>query len=399
MANPFLNNAEYSVAEKVHGPLKRFGIYLGKVEYIDDPMQLGRVCVRIPAIHGPETLTTTENLPWAAPCNTFGGGSGYGSFMIPPVGSMVWIAFDGGDVNFPVVLGTLPIAPVGGRKMLRDSNLKHPLGTQSMTQTSDKPWTTPPTNESPTEYLQMVRAHPETYVPFKSPKGASLVVEDRDEAERTRLTDRSGQGLIMTSPITRGNNVNNKAQRKLQNSDEGNSLPAESLVERLASLTLVDAGSQSIEFVTKKANQPSDHPDVVNDYHGRIRIISRQPSTSSEADGTESTRSGHKETEGENSVVLDMSGSDHRFTIELQKDGEVNTLIHLDSKDGSITIDTPNNIVLSSNNIKLNGNVSVSGNLLVGGVQINNKDLLVSGDLLYNPADVAEVDGNPNPTV
>ena len=399
MANPFSNNAEQTMFDKLQPPFKRFGIYRGKVEYNDDPLQLGRVCVRIPAIHGSESITTTEDLPWASTCNAFGGGSGYGSFMIPPVGSMVWIAFDGGDVDFPVVMGTFPVVPAKERVMLRDSNQKHPVGTQSMTKSPSEPWKTPPSNESPSEFLQMVRNHPETYVPFKSPKGASLVVEDRDEVERLRLTDRSGQGLVMSSPITRGNNLNNVGQRKLQNSDEGNSLPAEALVERLASLALVDMGSQSIEFLTKKAKTASDYPDVVNDYHGRIRVTSRQPKTTTEADGTPSTRSAHKETEGENSVVLDMSGSDHRFTIELQKDGETNTLIHLDSKEGTIVIETPNRIVLNSTSIKLNGNVTVAGNLSVNGIQVNNSDLIVSGDLLYNPAGVAEMNGIANPAV
>lgn len=399
MSNPFANNAEFTLQDKMQAPFKRYGLFLGKVEYVDDPLQLGRVCVRIPSIHGSADITKTENLPFAAMCSPFGGGAGYGSLAVPPVGSMVWITFDGGDVNYPVVMGTQQVAPVKPRDMLRDSNRKHPLGSQSMTDAPDSPWTPPPGNESPKEYLQMVRCHPEVYVPFMSPKGASLVIEDRDEVERVRLTDRSGQGLIMSAPVTKGNNLNNANQRKLQNSNDGNSLPAEALVERLASLALVDMGSQSLEFLTKRANQKSDYPDVVNDYHGKIRLSSRQPSTTVGLSGSEETRSAHKETEGENSVALEMSGSDHKFTIELQNEGIVNTLIHIDSKAGTITIDTPNRIVLQSEEIKLNGDVSVSGRLTVNGTQINNSDLIVSGDLLYNTADVAEINGNDNPTV
>lgn len=396
MANPNLNLARASLFERLDPPSERFGVYLGKVEYNTDPMQLGRIIVRIAGIHGPETVTTTSNLPWAAPCNTFGGGSDYGSFTVPPVGSMVWVLFDGGDISLPVYIGTLPIAATQERKMLRDSNGKLPSASQSITPSSDKPWITPPTNEAPREALRMVGNNPETYVVFKSPKGASLVIEDRDEVERMRLTDRAGQGLTMYSPITKDANRNNVAQRKVQNANEGNSLTAEQLVGQQGVVTLVDVGGQSIEFYTKRVDAISDSPDTVNNYHGKVRISSRQPETSL---ATGVTRSGNAETEGKNAVVIEMSGSDNKFTLELQNNGEINTLIHVDSKAGTVSIETPNRITLKSDSIQLDGNVAVEGNLIVNGVQINNNDLIVSGDLLYNAANVAELNGSNNPSV
>ena len=384
------------VKDLMHPSDKRFGIYLGKVEYVNDHLQLGRVVVRVPALHGPPEVSETVNLPWAAPCASFGGGSDYGSFTVPPVGSMVWVMFDCGDINWPVYMGTLPIASTKQRKMLRDSNGKLPSASQSITPSSDKPWITPPTNEAPREALRMVGNNPETYVVFKSPKGASLVIEDRDEVERMRLTDRAGQGLTMYSPITKDANRNNVAQRKVQNANEGNSLTAEQLVGQQGVVTLVDVGGQSIEFYTKRVDAISDSPDTVNNYHGKVRISSRQPETSL---ATGVTRSGNAETEGKNAVVIEMSGSDNKFTLELQNNGEINTLIHVDSKAGTVSIETPNRITLKSDSIQLDGNVAVEGNLIVNGVQINNNDLIVSGDLLYNAANVAELNGSNNPSV
>ena len=77
---------------------KFYGKYRGKVENNIDPMQQGRVQVSVPLVLGDTTLA------WALPCAPFGG-SGVGLFTVPPVGANVWVEFEGGDTDYPILAG------------------------------------------------------------------------------------------------------------------------------------------------------------------------------------------------------------------------------------------------------------------------------------------------------
>src|SRR2546425_7995060 len=74
------------------------GKFRGKVENNIDPLQLGRVQVSVPAVLGEGQLS------WAMPCAPFAGSS-VGFFTIPPVGASVWVEFEGGDPDYPIVSG------------------------------------------------------------------------------------------------------------------------------------------------------------------------------------------------------------------------------------------------------------------------------------------------------
>lgn len=67
-----------------------YGKYRGKVENNVDPMMLGRVQVSVAAVLGDGTLS------WALPCSPYGG-SGVGFFAVPPVGTNIWVEFEGGN--------------------------------------------------------------------------------------------------------------------------------------------------------------------------------------------------------------------------------------------------------------------------------------------------------------
>jgi len=75
-----------------------FGKYKGKVENNLDPMQLGRVQVSVPAVLG------SGKLSWAMPCVPYAG-PGVGLFTVPPVGANVWVEFEGGDTDYPILSG------------------------------------------------------------------------------------------------------------------------------------------------------------------------------------------------------------------------------------------------------------------------------------------------------
>jgi len=77
---------------------KFFGKYRGKVATNKDPLHLGRIQVQVPAIFG------DEKMGWAIPCTPYAGAD-IGFFMIPPVGTNVWVEFEGGDPDYPIWSG------------------------------------------------------------------------------------------------------------------------------------------------------------------------------------------------------------------------------------------------------------------------------------------------------
>ncbi len=71
------------------------GLYRGNVVSNVDPLGLGRLRISVPSILGDTTMS------WARPCVPFPGW-----FMLPPVGTLLWVMFEGGDADDPVWMGT-----------------------------------------------------------------------------------------------------------------------------------------------------------------------------------------------------------------------------------------------------------------------------------------------------
>lgn len=75
-----------------------FGKYRGKVTSSQDPENLGRIQVTVPAVLG-EGIQS-----WAMPCTPYAG-KDIGLFTVPPVGSNIWVEFEGGDTDYPIWSG------------------------------------------------------------------------------------------------------------------------------------------------------------------------------------------------------------------------------------------------------------------------------------------------------
>lgn len=75
-----------------------YGKYRGLVVENIDPEQIGRVLVQVPDVLG--------ELPssWAMPCVPAAGIQS-GCFIVPPIGSQVWVEFEQGDSNYPIWTG------------------------------------------------------------------------------------------------------------------------------------------------------------------------------------------------------------------------------------------------------------------------------------------------------
>jgi uncharacterized protein involved in type VI secretion and phage assembly len=86
--------------------------YLGKFRatVVDnaDPEHLARVKVSVPSLLGDQVVTG-----WALPCVPVGGMPGQGWLAVPQVGAGVWVEFEEGDLEFPIVVGAFWSAPDG----------------------------------------------------------------------------------------------------------------------------------------------------------------------------------------------------------------------------------------------------------------------------------------------
>jgi type VI secretion system (T6SS) baseplate-like injector VgrG len=69
-----------------------YGIYRGTAMNTADPMMRGRIQVSVPVAAG-------GGASWAEACRDFKSNS------TPPVGTTVWVMYEGGDVSRPVWIG------------------------------------------------------------------------------------------------------------------------------------------------------------------------------------------------------------------------------------------------------------------------------------------------------
>lgn len=75
------------------------GYYIGVVVDVDDPEKLGRCRIRVSNVFGDDI--SDDDLPWSIPESSFIG-SLKGSFIVPPVDTLVYVRFDKGEIYLPV---------------------------------------------------------------------------------------------------------------------------------------------------------------------------------------------------------------------------------------------------------------------------------------------------------
>jgi hypothetical protein len=78
-----------------------FGKYRGTVLNNVDPQFRGRLMIQVPDVLGVTPST------WAEPCVPLAGPTGppMGIYLVPPIGTGVWVEFEHGDPEFPVWVG------------------------------------------------------------------------------------------------------------------------------------------------------------------------------------------------------------------------------------------------------------------------------------------------------
>jgi hypothetical protein len=101
-----------------------YGKYRGLVVENIDPEQIGRVLVQVPDVLGEIPSS------WAMPCVPAAGIQA-GCFVIPPIGSQVWVEFEQGNPDYPIwtggfwglvaevpILATVPPPVPGGQNIV-----------------------------------------------------------------------------------------------------------------------------------------------------------------------------------------------------------------------------------------------------------------------------------------
>jgi uncharacterized protein involved in type VI secretion and phage assembly len=82
------------------GADRHYGKYRGSVVDNEDPDGRGRLKVLVPSLLGDQATD------WALPCFPFGGTDQTGTYLVPPVGALVWVEFEQGDLSYPIWSGT-----------------------------------------------------------------------------------------------------------------------------------------------------------------------------------------------------------------------------------------------------------------------------------------------------
>jgi hypothetical protein len=85
-------------SSQASGPKRYYGKYRGLVVENIDPEQIGRVMLQVPDVLGEIPSS------WAMPCVPAAGIQS-GCFIVPPIGSQVWVEFEQGDSDYPIWTG------------------------------------------------------------------------------------------------------------------------------------------------------------------------------------------------------------------------------------------------------------------------------------------------------
>lgn len=183
-------------------------LYRGKVVNTTDPLNMGRVQVRIPSIHGLDSsssiYTPATMLPWASPGIWNAGGNDSGQFIVPPKGTMVFVTFENNNETRPVYFGGVSLqAPSESKEICDNININKGMSYSVLT------------DDYPTDFSNTGEV-----LLYKTLKGSCIYMNDKDGKESLRIVDASGQSIEMENYglylNRRRNNLGVSAESKLK---------------------------------------------------------------------------------------------------------------------------------------------------------------------------------------
>lgn len=206
--------------------------YRGIVVDTHDPQDLGRVRIRIPSMHGMPGRSSSflydDELPWATPAIFLGAANDMGTFIVPEKGTRVIVSFELNDPNHPIYFGGIP-TKIGYKKTINDTTGVF-NGEEQDVLNDDR--------------LSDIKTGSERVI-YKSLKGATIVLDDRDGKEYIKIIDQAGQQIIMQND---GEGLNRRG---------GTTNPPAS-----ASIKIVSNGKVEIDADTFKLNTNRNEIDI-----------------------------------------------------------------------------------------------------------------------------------------
>ena len=190
-----LRNKDYQKLKQDLGSYEPNAFYIGIVEDTNDPYKLGRIRVRVPGIHGTNDsqlyYLQTKSLPWAKPAILNSAGNDMGQFIVPAKGTRVLVSFEYNDLSKPLYFGGIPTL-INNPKYYNDNKNINEGKTYEIN-----------TNDRITD---LDKDSSQTVI-YKSLKGATIIIDDKDGQESIKIIDAAGQQIIMgndsTEPLPR----------------------------------------------------------------------------------------------------------------------------------------------------------------------------------------------------
>lgn len=268
-----------------------FGLWDGLVVDIDDPLNLGRVRVKVSGVHDlRESETPWNKVDWAEPCFA------PGTFRPPIVGDTVWVMFRQGSVDHPVYMGVkysiYESQHVRGRIPSRTEPVTKPSDDRVAIQepfkkfsaNNTRTWWEPEGNNAPREtWFKKKDIPPEIYMIERSPRGHTFYVEDTPTREKVVLIDRSGMMFKMSAGVIESSgdepiNDYNMARRLDQNAEQGTQFPLSKIYGNTATILLIDLSKQKLEFTATSLSEeeaPDGNRVLLSGVGGFVRIRER----------------------------------------------------------------------------------------------------------------------------
>lgn len=319
-------------------------MYTGIVEDTNDPRGMGRIKVRIPALHGTNPSQSyylpTKQIPWATPACLTGGSNDMGQYIVPTKGCQVMVSFQCNSFSYPVYFGTLPSQTNGIAKNYNDNSSifgGENIEILSDDRIKDLNNSSSTAVKSSNKTLRDKNTTGKTVV-YKSLKGATIMIDDEDGAENIQFMDASGQTLIL------GNNSGSTLPRR------GSSTTPSKNAKTYMALS----NNQGDEvYITKgKVIIKTGNGETINLDKGKIQILNSNKDTISMENGklNMKTSSGKELSLSENNI--NIKSNDSSILLE---DNKINM------SNGASTFKLDGNNVSMSNG---QGTMSISGSVL-----------------------------------
>lgn len=386
ISNSRLNKTIQKNREKLTPKTELNAMYIGLVEDTNDPRGLGRIKVRIPALHGTNGSQSyympTKQIPWATPALLNGGTNDMGQYIIPVKGSQVMISFELNSFNKPVYFGTVPSNTSGKTKYYNDNNAIY-SGNSIDIKNNDRIKDLNNSGSNATRAARKTDKEKMTTgktVLYKSLKGATIMIDDSDGSESIVFMDANGQVLRLgnnsgTALPRRGNKTTPSSGASTYMSLSNGQGDAVTVTK--GNINIKTSNNELIDLDDGKINISISTNDSINIEDGKIIIINSNNDKLVLNNGKASIETSNGEKVSlENNKINIKSGNNE---IELSGSDSISI------SNGTSTVALNSNIMSMSNgtsSVTLNGgNTNISNGTST--ISINGGNITINGSKVW----------------